>query len=200
MTTPIDIRLPHGLPFAKQWDEWISYRKEIKKPLKSAKSISGCLNQFWLVSEDTAVKMIQQSINNQWQGIFPLKTNGNQKQETDLYYKEPKPPTFSDYKAEPFDRAVGIQHMREKLKKNFENGSPLKDYGDVYTTLLRDFINIPGKVALEIHESAVTEATRPRNRFEEKYTGSVESEVRDNRLNWQLNNWREAGRDISLEI
>ena len=122
------------------------------------------------------------------------------KDEQTQTYKEPTQPTVSTYETKPFDRATGIQHLRDKLKANYENGTPIKDWGDVYTTILREFIEIPGEVGVRLHEAEVTEASKKRKRSEPQYIGSVTANVRDARLNWQLDFWRKEKRNISLEI
>ena len=122
------------------------------------------------------------------------------KEEERQTYTEPSQPTSSTYQPKEFDRAEGIQHLRDKLKSNYENGGYLLDYGDVYTTILRDFIEIPKEVGFKIHQDAVTEATRTRNRFEDRYSGNVTSDVRDARLNWMLDKFIEYKREIYLEI
>ena len=61
-------------------------------------------------------------------------------------------------------------------------------------------MDIPSEVGFKIHQDEVTEEARKRNRFEDKYSGNVSSNVRDLRLNWMLDFWRKSGRDISLEI
>lgn len=66
-----------SVKFQNSWKEWIDFRKEIKKPYKSQKSIEGQLKTLSNFDDDIACYMIQQSINNQWQGIFPLKNNNN---------------------------------------------------------------------------------------------------------------------------
>jgi hypothetical protein len=65
--------LPHGQEFATAWNEWISYRKEIKKPMKSQRTIDGQLDKLSKVPERIAIDMIRQSITEGWTGIFPLK-------------------------------------------------------------------------------------------------------------------------------
>lgn len=199
MTTPTDIQLPHGSKFAEKWAEWIKYRKEIKKPLKSSMAISRCLNQLDVVSEVDAIEMINHSIRNQYQGIFPL---NNQKEETSKTLSPPKFQKPSTYEAKPFDRATGIAHMKETLKKNFEQGSFIHDWGGVYTVLLIEKCQmlIPGSVKEDITKEVEHEATRTRNRFEEQYSGSMESDIRNGKLNWFLDYCRKQGRDISLEI
>ena len=58
--------------FLVVWDEWVQYRKEIKKPLNPT-SIKYQLNKLKKHSPETAAAMLAQSIENQWQGIFELK-------------------------------------------------------------------------------------------------------------------------------
>ncbi len=67
--------------FIDIWAAWRQYRKDIGKPIKSALSEQQALLDLQKYGEDTAIKMIRQSIANSWQGIFPLKNNenGNQK-------------------------------------------------------------------------------------------------------------------------
>lgn len=63
--------------FKRMWETWVVYRSEIKKPYKSDKSRYGALKSIMAYDDETAILMLQQSINNQWQGIFQLKTNYN---------------------------------------------------------------------------------------------------------------------------
>ena len=51
--------------------EYIDYRKEIKKPLKSEKSIIALIKK--LSSDSDAIEKINQTIENGWQGLFDLK-------------------------------------------------------------------------------------------------------------------------------
>lgn len=57
--------------FKESWNEWIDYRKQLKlKPLTE----KGIKMQLKFLSEQPdAVAVINQSIQNQWQGLFPLK-------------------------------------------------------------------------------------------------------------------------------
>lgn len=64
--------------FQHTWTKWLEYRKEIKKPYKSNKSQYGALKSIMAYDDVIASLMLQQSINNQWQGIFPLKTHNQQ--------------------------------------------------------------------------------------------------------------------------
>ena len=55
---------------------FMEYRKEIKKPFKSQKGIEGCyadLKKFSGNNVQKAASIVQQSISNEYQGLFPLK-------------------------------------------------------------------------------------------------------------------------------
>lgn len=65
---------PAGLD-AKAWERWEGYRKQIRKPLKPVSIPAAQLALAAFGSEQAAV--VQQSIANGWQGLFPLKLNGN---------------------------------------------------------------------------------------------------------------------------
>ena len=56
------------------WERWVSYRKAIKKPIKPA-SMGAMQLKLLRLSKDPAVqaKIIDASIENQWQGLFELK-------------------------------------------------------------------------------------------------------------------------------
>ena len=75
---------PFGVSGAKIWDAWKSYKRdEHGKSYKSAKTEQQAINQLYDLSggnPETALKIVQQSIANQWQGLFELKTikNANQ--------------------------------------------------------------------------------------------------------------------------
>jgi hypothetical protein len=74
-----EIQLPFNTQeFRMAWLEWLEYRKERKLP----KYVSiGLKKTFAALVRDsnndemTAMKIIEQSISNNWQGLFPLKTN-----------------------------------------------------------------------------------------------------------------------------
>ena len=65
--------------FLKIWEKWIDYRKRIKKPFKTQNGIEKKYNELKELSggrPELAEKIIQQSIDNEWQGLFPLKSKG----------------------------------------------------------------------------------------------------------------------------
>lgn len=60
--------------------DWLIYKKEKKQSYKSKKSIEACFKMLYKLSDgdySIALKIIEQSIANNWAGIFPLKNNGN---------------------------------------------------------------------------------------------------------------------------
>ena len=61
----------------KKWSEWISFRKELKKPYKTQKGESAAYN--WLLdlcdhNSETGVAIINQSIEHEWLDFYALKT------------------------------------------------------------------------------------------------------------------------------
>lgn len=57
---------------------FIEYRKEIGKPFKSQKGVEGCYAELKKLSGNNVQKaelIVQQSISNEYQGLFPLKKN-----------------------------------------------------------------------------------------------------------------------------
>lgn len=65
---------PDGLD-VPAWTRWLSYRTQIRKPLKPASIPAAQRTLAAFGSEQSAV--IEQSIANGWQGLFPLKVNGH---------------------------------------------------------------------------------------------------------------------------
>lgn len=65
--------------FRAAWEEWKIYRKvELKKGYKSILGEQYGLTNLRNVSgadEQTAIKIIHQSMGNRWQGFFPLKVH-----------------------------------------------------------------------------------------------------------------------------
>lgn len=65
---------PDGLDTAA-WTTWIDYRTKIRKPLKQVSMPAAQQQLAAFGSEQLAI--VQQSIANGWQGLFPLKHNGH---------------------------------------------------------------------------------------------------------------------------
>lgn len=67
--------LAHSEKFSQSWQEWTAYRVEMNKPVgptarkKQLSFLAG-------MGADAASACIEESIRNQWQGLFPLKVNG----------------------------------------------------------------------------------------------------------------------------
>lgn len=70
--------------FKKLFEEWLDYRRAIKKPYKSQQSVEACFKQLQNLGGfriETCRAVIEQSIANGYQGLFELKTQSfnNQK-------------------------------------------------------------------------------------------------------------------------
>lgn len=72
--TPEATAHPPGLN-ASAWEKWLSYRKQIRKPLKQA-SIPAAQQALAAFGSDQEA-VVQQSIANGYQGLFPLKNGGS---------------------------------------------------------------------------------------------------------------------------
>ena len=91
---------------------WIEYRKEIRKPYKSPKGINALIAQLREYSNGDTSRMrqiIQISMANQWQGIFPPRDDKKQQ------------PRFGR-------QEVSRDEIRENMKKTMEilNADPTR--------------------------------------------------------------------------
>jgi hypothetical protein len=69
--------MPVGLnPVA--WQRWIEYRKQIGRPLKEL-SLDAAAKKLARYSSDNQTKVVDQSIENGWQGLFELKVTASTK-------------------------------------------------------------------------------------------------------------------------
>jgi hypothetical protein len=66
--------LPIGLNL-ESWEEWVSYRKAMRKPL-SDHAIKRWTKKFSLMPMDTQRAIIEHSMDNDYQGLFPDKFAG----------------------------------------------------------------------------------------------------------------------------
>ena len=76
--------------FIEHVNSWLDYKKERKEPYKSQKGLNAFYNKLIDYSKndpDTAKKIIEQSMANNWAGIFELKES--QQKNKDPFYKEP---------------------------------------------------------------------------------------------------------------
>jgi len=76
-----DVILPFkSQRFARVWeDEWIPFRKKMKWPCNPV-GLNNNLKDLYSMSEGStpiAIKIIKQSMDKSWQGLFPLKNNGS---------------------------------------------------------------------------------------------------------------------------
>lgn len=70
--------------------DYVEMRKKIKKPLATERAIKLAMNNLQKLSDgdnDVAIKILEQSIVGSWQGLYPLKSEGN-KQTTKSVYDE----------------------------------------------------------------------------------------------------------------
>lgn len=87
-----DLQFPFNEPeFIEAWDEWISFRRERRLP---AYKPTGLKRTFAGLFRDangdfkTAIKIIHNSIEKNWQGLFPLKSNGTHQQTNGIDYSK----------------------------------------------------------------------------------------------------------------
>src|SRR5690606_3320165 len=78
--TKIVVESTRSPAFHSAWQEWKDYRKEIKKPYRSRKTELAQLHKLASYSDEEAIKMIEQSIRQGWQGIFPVVPERNNNQ------------------------------------------------------------------------------------------------------------------------
>ena len=88
--------LPFGPGFASAWDDWIAYRREARHKAWSPRSIKTQLGRLGKLTESEAIEVINRSIANGWQGLFPekAKTNGNEISDADADATIGARPTF----------------------------------------------------------------------------------------------------------
>ena len=60
----------------KKWYEWVEFRRLLKKPYKTTPGAAAAYNKLLRLADSdsgTAISIIDQSIENEWLGFFPLK-------------------------------------------------------------------------------------------------------------------------------
>lgn len=76
-TPPINITdSKHYISIIKGWEEWVDYRKEIKKKM-TASTVKKQVAFLSSRSSDEQQAIIDQSITNGWTGLFEIKEQGN---------------------------------------------------------------------------------------------------------------------------
>ncbi|CFQ78218.1 putative DNA-binding phage protein [Yersinia enterocolitica] len=73
---PLNIELPEWLP-TELWEEWVQFRCDLKKPIKTKQGAMGAINQLAIFKENghAPAVVIAQSIANEWQGLFEPKAS-----------------------------------------------------------------------------------------------------------------------------
>lgn len=64
----------------KKWAQWAEFRKKMKKPYRTTEGESAAYNRLLRLAgnnSEVAIGIIDQSIENEWQGLFPLKDQQN---------------------------------------------------------------------------------------------------------------------------
>lgn len=71
----LDVKLPEWIS-ADVWAEWVAFRIALKKPIKTAAGITGTFSKLekFRASGHQPADVIAQSIANEWQGLFEIKT------------------------------------------------------------------------------------------------------------------------------
>jgi DNA-binding MarR family transcriptional regulator len=62
--------------FKEKWEEWLKYRKERKTPSYKPTGLKHTFKKIQTLSQNNeiaAIKILEQSMGNGWQGLFPLK-------------------------------------------------------------------------------------------------------------------------------
>ena len=62
----------------EKWEEWVEFRKKLKKPYRTQVGMEGSFKNLMKLSSgdtDKAISIIQQSIDNEWQGLWELKNS-----------------------------------------------------------------------------------------------------------------------------
>lgn len=60
----------------QKWNDWVDFRRKLKKPYKTDTGLAAASNKLMLLSNnkpETAISIINQSMENEWLGFFPLK-------------------------------------------------------------------------------------------------------------------------------
>ena len=86
------------------WERWVQYRYAIKKPIKDASLEAMKLKLERMGNAEDQAKVVDQSISNQWQGLFPIdeKKPANSPHEPKKRTKEQEAASLAE-----FERAKG---------------------------------------------------------------------------------------------
>lgn len=114
--------------FATAWRNWLTYRREIKKPYRSAMSVQQTLAKLARYEEAFALELIEKSIANGWQGLVFAQT-GEQYQKWLVAQQKTKTATNTRAQAQPnllqrTQQTIGICRQiaaLEKQQDDFKN-------------------------------------------------------------------------------
>lgn len=82
MTAKEMIQIPIGLN-TKAWDEWVDYRKKVRRKPVSAFAANRQFKMLLKYSEEDQQKIIDHSMDNDYQGLFELKGGQNERYSID---------------------------------------------------------------------------------------------------------------------
>jgi hypothetical protein len=74
--TPLDTLNQNDL-LVQKWNDWCDFRKLLKKPYKTTQGAAAAYNKLCTLANydsETGIAIINQSMENEWLGFFPLKT------------------------------------------------------------------------------------------------------------------------------
>lgn len=68
---PLQVELPEWLP-PELWREWVEYRRQLKKPIKTQQGVSGALNKLIKFREQgySTEVVIRGAMENEWRGLY----------------------------------------------------------------------------------------------------------------------------------
>ena len=93
-SNPPTVYYPFDESLNQAFADYVEMRKRIKKPMATERAVTLAMNKLDDLSggnNDVAIQILEQSIMNSWQGLFPLKQDsnqGNKKQSSKSVYDE----------------------------------------------------------------------------------------------------------------
>lgn len=79
---------PNDAELNQAFIDYVEMRKKIKKPLATERAVKLAMNNLQKLSDgdnDVAIKILEQSIVGSWQGLYPLKSEGNKQTVKSVY-------------------------------------------------------------------------------------------------------------------
>lgn len=84
--------------FAAAWNDWCSYRRERRKPIRERAAL---MQLRFLASQTDPIAIIEQSIRNEWQGLFELKGGSGGQVKRNYKFDRTKYPTLPAEEPKP---------------------------------------------------------------------------------------------------